>query len=90
MSWFDSPASFDWNGDGNIDSWDMGIELGVVNSIADDLARCDRVDRMERAIRESGIENIDNAIFERLCDENGLRMRDFEQSDIDELNRRLN
>lgn len=89
MGWFDTPASFDWNGDGTIDNWDMGIELCMMNSISDDLARHDRIDRMAQAIRRSGIENVDNATFDWLCRKNGLQMSDFEQCDIDELRRKL-
>jgi len=91
MSWLTDPAAcMDWNGDGVIDSWDAGIELGVVMSIADDLAREERISKMVRAIEAAEQEEIDNESFEQLCLENGLRMRDFEQSDITEIQRRLN
>lgn len=82
-------ASMDWDGNGVIDGYDMGIEIGVVQSIADDLAREERISRMEAAIRSSELEEIDNDSFRELCDQIHIPMSEFEQADITELQRRL-
>lgn len=86
MKW----ASFDWNGDGKIDSWDGAIEIGMINQLVDEQAREDRIQILEKAIRSSGLSSIGNAEFENLCCENGININDFEQCDINEIQRRLN
>ena len=83
------PAGMDWNGDGVIDSWDAGIETGVILSIQQDQDREHRIRTMVRAIADRGSGFVDNTVFEELCWQNGLRMSDFEQDDISEIARRL-
>lgn len=87
--WDAPPAAMDWNGDGKIDWMDAGIETGVIMQINDDIQREDRITRMVRAITALGECTIGNAEFEELCRQEGLRMSDFEQWDIDEIQRRL-
>lgn len=86
MKW----ASFDWNGDGKIDSWDGAIEIGMINQLVDEQAREERIQILTHAIISSGLSHIENAEFAILCQENNIHMDDFQQSDIDEIQRRLN
>lgn len=87
MSWFTKPfATSDWNGDGRIDHWDDALETMRLA----DMLREDRISRLERAIRDSGLEQVGNEEFEVLCAQSGVRVSEFDQSDVDELQRRLN
>ena len=83
-------ASFDWNGDGKIDSWDDAYELSMIMQSVDEQAREDRIRMLTDAIVHSGLTQIGSDEFSRLCSENSVRMADFEQCDIDEIQRRLN
>lgn len=83
-------ANFDWTGDGKIDSWDDAYELSLIMQSADDQAREDRIRTMTNAIIHSGLTQIGSDAFADLCSGNGMRMADFEQCDIDEIQRRLN
>lgn len=83
-------SKFDWNGDGKIDHWDDVYELSMIMQMTEDQAREDRIQTLEQAIVRSGLSQIGNEEFAALCYENHVRMEDFEQSDIDELQRRLN
>lgn len=82
-------ANFDWNGDGKIDSWDDVYELSMIMQSVDEQAREDRIRTLTDAIAHSGLTQIGNDAFADLCSKNGIRMADFEQCDIDEIQRRL-
>lgn len=82
-------ANFDWNGDGKIDSWDNAYELSMIVQSAAEQEREDRIRTLTDAIVHSGLSQIGNEEFSRLCSENNVRMADFEQCDIDEIQRRL-
>lgn len=82
-------ASSDWNGDGKIDFRDDAYEFTMVMQQIDEADRENRIRTLERAIIDSGLSQIGNEEFAALCSQNGIRMHDFEQSDIDEIQRRL-
>lgn len=82
MGW---QTNIDWNGDGKCDFWDNVLETTIAMSMMDER----RIDEMVEAIKNDGSPTIDNAIFERLCNNLGYRMSDFTQEDIDEIQRRL-
>lgn len=82
-------ANFDWNGDGKIDSWDDVYELSMIMQTVDEQEREDRIRTLTHAIAQSGLSQIGNDEFSALCTENGVRMADFQQCDIDEIQRRL-
>lgn len=88
MGWYHTNR--DWNGDGRCDHYDDAIEMNIMMDRLDEMERDERIDRMVNAIRLDGSPVVDNEIFERLCNRQGYRMSDFTQSDIDELQRRLN
>ena len=86
MSWH---TNIDWNGDGKCDFWDDVLETTITMQMMDDMDRDERIRRMTDAIKSDGSSTIDNEIFERLCSRLGYRMSDFTQSDIDEIQRRI-
>lgn len=86
MNWH---TNIDWNGDGKCDVWDDALETTFVMGMMDDMDREERISRMVDEIKYDGSPTIDNAIFERLCNKLGYNMNDFNQSDIDEIQRRL-
>lgn len=83
-------AAFDWTGDGKIDSWDDAYELSMIVQSVEEQEREDRIRTLTDAIVHSGLSQVGNAEFDELCRRNGIRMADFQQSDIDEIQRRLN
>lgn len=82
MGW---QTNIDWNGDGKCDFWDNVLETTIAMNMMDER----RIDEMVEAIKNDGSSTIDNAIFERLCNNLGYSMSDFTQEDIDEIQRRL-
>lgn len=82
-------AKFDWNGDGKIDSWDDAYELSMIMQSVEEQERVDRIRTLTDAIVHSGLSQIGNSEFADLCSRSGVRMDDFEQCDIDEIQRRL-
>jgi len=80
----------DWNGDGVVNSWDDAMFSSMITMQVEDMNREDRISRITRAITSRGVScTIGNEEFEELCRQEGLDMNDFEQSDIDEIQRRL-
>lgn len=82
-------ANFDWNGDGKIDSWDAAYETSMVVQMVEEQEREERIQTLTNAIVGSGLTQIGNDEFADLCRRNGVRMGDFEQCDIDEIQHRL-
>lgn len=81
----------DWNGDGVVDSWDDAMFGSMVMMQVENEMREDRINAVVRAIAGDGVsKHIGNAEFELICASLGLRVSDFDQSDIDEIQRRLN
>ena len=89
LDFLDSHTSIDWNGDGKIDSWDDVLEVAMLTQMLDDDAREERIRKIVDAIVRRGTCHIGNKEFEELCRQEGLRAEDFDQSDIDEIQRRL-
>lgn len=89
LDFLDSHTSIDWNGDGKIDSWDDVLEVAMMTQMLDDDAREERIRKIVDAIVRRGTCHIGNEEFEELCQQEGLRAEDFDQSDIDEIQRRL-
>lgn len=86
-------TKYDWNGDGKVDSWDDVYELGMLNWMIEDneqRARENRIRKLEYAIIQSGLTSIEREDFQELCRKNGEDIHNFDQSDLDELERRLN
>ena len=61
----------------------------LCQSVLDDDAREERIRKIVDAIVRRGTCHIGNEEFEELCRQEGLRAEDFDQSDIDEIQRRL-
>ncbi len=85
----DAHTDIDWNGDGKIDRWDDVLEVTMLTQMMDDDAREERIGKIVDAIVRRGTCRIGNEDFEELCRQEDLRMDDFDQSDIDEIQRRL-
>lgn len=88
MSWGPFTKT-DWNCDGKIDHLDDAFEFGMFMNMMDGIERDERMDTIVQAIVNSGLSHVGNEEFEELCSQTGLRMSDFTQSDIDEIQRRL-
>lgn len=89
LDFLDSHTSIDWNGDGKTDCWDDALEVAMLTQMLDDDAREERISKIVDAIVHRGTRHIGNEEFEELCRQEGLREEDFDQSDIDEIQRRL-
>ena len=98
LDFLDSHTSIDWNGDGKTDCWDDVLEAAMLTQMLDDDAREERIRKIVDAIVRRGtchigyaflLCHIGNEEFEELCRQEGLRTEDFDQSDIDEIQRRL-
>lgn len=85
----DAHTNMDWNGDGKIDRWDDVLEVTMLTQMMDDDAREERIGKIVNAIVRRGACHIGNEEFEELCQQEGLCAEDFDQSDIDEIQRRL-
>lgn len=85
MNW-----KFDWNDDGKIDGWDTAYETSMIVQMVEEQEREDRIRTLTDAIVHSGLSQVGNEEFETLCRQNGISMADFEQCDIDEIQKRLN
>ncbi len=94
MGLLDHFAACDWNGDGIIDSWDDALQLQQMLFVQEQMeaeAREYRISRIVAAITRDGEDKqIGNEEFEVLCWQERLSPAEFEQSDIDEIQRRLN
>ena len=64
-------------------------KLCALTQMLDDDAREERIRKIVDAIVRRGTCHIGNEEFEELCRQEGLRAEDFDQSDIDEIQRRL-
>jgi len=100
-------STFDWNGDGRIDSWDDACFSSMVTMQVQEKQREERIAKMVRAISREAQNHqqssycfdddisdteelvIDSDRFEELCRWEGFRMSDFDQSELDEIQRRL-
>ena len=89
LDFLNSHTSIDWNGDGKIDCWDDALEGAMLTQMLDDDAREERIRKIVDAIVRRGTCHIGNEEFEELCRQEGLRAEDFDQSDIDQIQRRL-
>jgi len=81
-------SPIDFNGDGKIDDFDGLLYSMYLTDQLDQMRYEEKLGKIIRAIKSSSYMYIDNERFEELCDSVGLRMEDFDQSDIDEIARR--